>query len=596
MHIDIVPNRGSTPAVLLRESYREGRKVKKRTLANLSKLPMAQVEAIRAVLRGDKVVAVEQSFEIVASKIHGDTDAVLLAMRRLGLASLLSARPCREADLVMAMVAARIVAPHTKLATTRWWHTRTLADELGVADADEDDLYAAMDWLLERQDRIEKKLARRHLAEGGLVLYDLSSSWFEGKTCPLARRGYSRDGRKGTLQVNYGVVTDRRGCPVAVSVHAGNTADPTTLMPEIERVKDRFGIERMVIVGDRGMVSQKAIDEIRTRDGIDWISALKSGAIRALVEGGQLQLDLFDERNLFELAHPDYPDERLVACRNPQLARLRAHKREDLLQATEIALAAIQVRVAAGRLQGADKIGLAVGKVVDKYKVAKHFDLDIGDTAFSFARNAEKIASEAALDGLYVIRTSLAAEQMTPDECVRSYKALGQVERAFRTMKSVDLEVRPIHHRLEDRVRAHILLCMLAYYVEWHMLEAWRELTFADEDQEAKASRDPVAPAERSAAAERKARTRQLEDGTPAHSFRTLLEELATIVSNTCRVPGSTSDTATFTIVTTPDDFQRRARELIESNQPVDIKPTSKISLSPGEKKEIRLTTRGTSG
>lgn len=568
MHIDIVPNRASAPAVLLRESYREGGKVRKRTLANLSKLPMAQVEAIRAVLRGDKLVPLAQSFEIVASKSHGDTDAVLLAMRRLGLAGLLSARRCREADLVMAMVAARIVAPHTKLATTRWWHTRTLAGELGVADADEDDLYAAMDWLLARQDRIQKKLAGRHLEAGGLVLYDLSSSWFEGKTCPLAKRGYSRDGRKGTLQVNYGVITDRRGCPVAVSVHQGNTADPSTLMPEVERVKQRFGIERLVIVGDRGMVSQKAIDEIRTRDGIDWISALKSGTIRALVEGGQLQLDLFDERNLFELAHPDYPGERLVACRNPELARLRAHKREDLLRATEAALAAIQARVAAGRLEGADKIGLAVGKVVNRYKVAKHFDLDIGETAFAFARNAERIASEAALDGLYVVRTSLGPERMAPDECVRSYKSLSQVERAFRTMKSVDLKIRPIHHRLEDRVRAHIFLCMLAYYVEWHMLEAWRELTFADEDNEAKAGRDPVAPAERSAAARRKALTHQRDDGTPAHSFRTLVEELATIVSNTCRLPGSTSDTANFTILTTPNPLQRRARELIDSIRP----------------------------
>jgi transposase len=400
------------------------------------------------------------------------------------------------------------------------------------------------------------------------VLYDLTSSWFEGKTCPLARRGYSRDGRKGTLQVNYGVVADRRGCPVAVSVHEGNTADPVTLMPEIERVKDEFGIEQLVIVGDRGMVSQKAIDEIRTRDGIDWISALKSGAIRALVEGGQLQLDLFDERNLFELTHPDYPGERLVACRNPQLARLRARKREDLLMATEAVLAPIQARVATGRLAGADRIGLAAGKVIDRYKVAKHFDLDIGDTAFSFARNAEKIAAEAALDGLYVIRTSLAEDRMTADECVRSYKALTGLERAFRTMKSVDLKVRPIHHRLEDRVRAHIFLCMLAYYVEWHMLEAWRELTFADEDQQAKAGRDPVAPAERSAAARRKAATHQLDDGTPAHSFRTLMEELATIVSNTCRVPGSTGDTATFSLLTTPNALQRRARELIDTIGP----------------------------
>ena len=552
---------------LLRRSYREGDKVKNETLGNLSHLPDALIEIVRRGLRGEAFVSVEERFEIVTSKPHGDTDAVLLAMRRLSLASLLSARPCREADLVMAMVAARIVAPHTKLATTRWWHTRTLADELGVADADEDDLYAAMDWLLARQDRIQKKLATRHLKDGGLVLYDLSSSWFEGKTCPLAKRGYSRDGRKGTLQVNYGILADRRGCPVAASVHAGNTADPSTLMPEIERVRDQFGIEQLVIVGDRGMISQKAINEIRTRDGIDWISALKTGAIRALVEGGQLQLDLFDERNLFEITHPDYPGERLVACRNPELARLRAHKREELLRATEALLAAVQARVKAGRLKGADKIGLAVGKVLNRYKVAKHFNLDITDTAFSFARDDNKIASEAALDGLYVVRTSLAPERMTADDCVRSYKLLAQLERGFRTMKTVDLKIRPIHHRLEDRVRAHIFLCMLAYYVEWHMREAWRELTFADEDQQAKASRDPVAPAKRSATAERKARTQRLDDGTPVHSFRTLMEELATLVSNTCRVPGSPDD-ATFTLLTTPNDLQHRARQLIDTIRP----------------------------
>ena len=551
---------------LLRRSYREGDKVKNETLGNLSHLPDAVVEMVRRALRGEVFAPVEERLEIVASKMHGDAEAVLLAMRRLGFAALLSSRPCREAELVTAMVAARIMAPHTKLATTRWWHSRTLAEDLGVADADEDDLYAAMDWLLERQDRIEKRLARRHLKSGGLVLYDLSSSYFEGKTCPLARRGYSRDGKKGTLQVNYGLLTDRRGCPVAVSVHEGNTADPVTLMPEIERVKGKFGIDQLVIVGDRGMVSQKAIDAIRTRDGIDWISALKTASIRALVEEGQLQLDLFDERNLFDLSHPDYPGERLVACRNPQLAKLRAHKRGDLLSATEAHLAAIQDRVTAGRLKGADKIGLAVGKIVNKYKVAKHFDLDIGTAAFSFSRNAEKIASEAALDGIYIIRTSLAAGRMDAAECVRSYKSLTQVERAFRTMKTVDLKVRPIHHRLETRVCAHIFLVMLAYYVEWHMREAWRELLFADEDQDAKAMRDPVAPAKRSAAAETKLSRRSLDDGSPVHSFTTLMAELATIVRNSCKVPGE--DSATFAITTTPNPLQRRARELIDTISP----------------------------
>ncbi len=567
MHIDIVPNRGSTPAVLLRESYREGGKVKKRTLANLSKLPMAQVEAIRSVLRGEPMVPLAGSFEIVRSLGHGHVEAVRGAMKRLGLGGLIETRPSAKRDLVLAMIAARILAPHPKLATVRWWKNSSLAEEFGVADADEDDLYAAMDWLLARQETIETKLAARHLKEGGLVLYDLSSSWFEGKSCPLAKRGYSRDGRKGTLQVNYGLMTDPRGCPVAVSVHDGNTADPLTLMPEIERVKGRFGIKTLVMVGDRGMISQKAIEEIRQSDGIDWISALKSSSIRALVDEGQLQLDLFDERNLFELSHPAYPGERLVACRNPQLGRLRALKREDLLQATEVVLDRIKARVEAGRLKGADQIGLAVGKAVHRYKVAKHFDLDIAETSFSFARNAQRIACEAALDGLYVIRTSLAPERMSADECVRSYKSLSQVERAFRTMKSVDLKIRPIHHRLEDRVRAHIFLCLLAYYVEWHMREAWRELLFADQDQAARATRNPVAPATRSVAALAKVRRRKLEDGTPPHSFATLLAELATITRNTCRAPGADPQ-ATFQILTSPNPKQSRALDLINTIQP----------------------------
>ena len=550
---------------LLRRSYREGDKVKKETLGNLSHLPEHVVEIVRQALRGEAFAPVKDQFEIIDTKLHGDTDAALLAMRRLGFAALLSSRPCREADLVMAMVAARIVAPHTKLATTRWWHSRTLADALGVAGADENELYAAMDWLLARQEKIESRLAKRHLQAGGLVLYDLSSSWFEGTTCPLAKRGYSRDRRKGTLQVNYGLMTDPRGCPVAISVHDGNTADPATLPPEVERVKNRFGIKTLVMVGDRGMISSNAIEEFKARDGIDWISALRSSSIHALIEGGQLQLDLFDERNLFELTHPDYPGERLIACRNPQLGRRRAAKRDDLLNTTESGLAKIQARVEASRLKGADQIGLAVGKIVNRYKVAKHFVLTIGEASFSFTRNAEKIAGEAALDGLYIIRTSLSSERMTADDCVRSYKSLGQVERAFRTLKSVDLRIRPIHHRLEDRVRAHIFLCMLAYYVEWHLREAWRELLFADEDQAAKATRDPVAAAIRSAAAQAKVATHKCDDGTPVHCFRTLLEQLATIVSNTCRVPGST---ATFKIVTTPNDLQRRAQELVETITP----------------------------
>ena len=565
MHIHIIPNRGASPTVLLRESYRDGRTVKKRTLANLSSLPPAQVETIRAALRGEELRPVHQSWEIIQSRAHGHVAAVAQTMRRLGVAALIASKPCRERDLVLAMVAARILAPHTKLATTRWWHTTTLADDFGVAEADEDDLYEAMDWLLARQDRIQQKLAARHLCAGGLVLYDLSSSYVEGTTCPLAKRGYSRDGKRGTLQVNYGLLTNARGCPVAVSVHEGNTADSRTFLPEVHRLRQDFGLESMVLVGDRGMIAQKAIDELRDTEGIGWITALKSPAIRALVEQGHLQLGLFDERNLFELSHPDYPGERLVACRNPDLATRRAHTREHLLAATEKALEQIRSRVAAGRLTGQDQIGLRVGRIVNRYKVAKHFALDIGDHALSFQRKPDSIAAEAALDGIYIIRTSVTADQMDSAECVRHYKSLANVERAFRSLKTVDLKVRPIHHRLADRVRAHIFLCMLAYYVEWHLREAWREVLFADEDQTAKQTRDPVAPAQRSQAALAKVSRRRLADGTPVHSLATLLADLATVVRNTCRTPNAGEKAPTFQILTTPTPHQRRALALIET-------------------------------
>jgi transposase len=565
MHIHIVPNRGASPTVLLRESYRDGRTVKKRTLANLSSLPPAQVETIRAALRGEDLRPVQQSFEIIQSRAHGHVEVVAQTMRRLGMASVLAATPCRERDLVLAMVAARILAPHTKLGTTRWWHTTTLADDFGVAEADEDDLYAAMDWLLARQDRIQKKLAARHLQADSLVLYDLSSSYFEGATCPLAKRGYSRDGKRGSLQVNYGLLTDVRGCPVAVSVHEGNTADPETLMPEIHRLQHDFGLAHLVMVGDRGMISQKAVDALRQQDGIGWITALKSPAIRSLIEQGHLQLGLFDERNLFEFSHPDYPDERLVACRNPERAKLRAHKRAALLQATEQALEKIRARVVAGRLAGQDQIGLRVGKLINQYKVAKHFVLDIQDTAFAFQRKPDSIAAEAALDGIYIIRTSVPADQMDSAACVRHYKSLALVEHAFRSLKTIDLKIRPIHHRLAERVRAHIFLCMLAYYVEWHLREAWRELLFADEDQTAKQTRDPVVPAQRSKAALAKVRRRRLADGTSVHSLATLLADLATVVRNTCRPPHAGEKAPTFQILTTPTPQQRRALNLIEN-------------------------------
>jgi transposase len=564
MHIHVVPNRGSPPTVLLRESYREGSKVGKRTLANLSSLSAAQIEAIRATLRGEALQPIAQSFEITASRSHGHVQAAGQALQRLNVASVLASKPCRERELVLAMVASRIVAPHTKLATTRWWHTTTLAEDFGVADASEDDLYAAMDWLLARQGAIQNKLAARHLSAGGLVLYDLSSSYFEGSCCPLAKLGYSRDGRRGLLQVNYGLLTDARGCPVAVSVHEGNVADSQTLLPEVQRLRKDFGIEQLVMVGDRGMISSKAIAELRESEGIAWITALKSVSIRALLEQGHLQLGLFDQRNLLELSSPDYPGERLVACRNPELAKLRTHKREELLAATEASLEKIKARVDAGKLHGPDEIGLRVGKVINQYKVAKHFELAIGDNVFSFARKLDAIAAEAVLDGLYIIRTSVPAAQMDAPDCVRNYKSLANVERAFRSLKTIDLKVRPIHHRSADRVRAHIFLCMLAYYVEWHMREAWRELMFADTEQGAKATRDPVAPARRSKAALAKAARHTLDDGTPVHSFATLMAELATIVRNTCRTPQAGPDAPTFEVLTTPNAKQQRALELLQ--------------------------------
>jgi hypothetical protein len=561
---------------LLRRSYREDGKVKNETLGNLSHLPEPLIDIIRRSLQGETFVPLTQVFEITRSRSHGHVQAVVTAMQRLGLASLIASKPCRERDLALAMVAARILAPHTKLATTRWWHCTTLAEDFGVADADEDDLYAAMDWLLARQDTIQKKLAARHLPAGGpstapgqaLVLYDLSSSYFEGVTCPLAKRGYSRDGKPGTLQVNYGLLTDSRGCPVAVSVHEGNTADSLTFMPAVRQLREDFGIEHLVMVGDRGMVSQKAIDAMRETDGIGWITALKSASIRALVEQGHVQMGLFDERNLFELSSPDYPGERLVACRNEALARLRAHKREDLLTATECSLGKIKARVEAGRLRGQDKIGVHVGKIINQYKVAKHFDLSIADTALSWTRKQDSIASEAALDGLYIIRTSVPATQMDAPECVRNYKSLTKVERAFRSIKTIDLKVRPIHHRLADRVRAHIFLCMLAYYVEWHLREAWRELLFADTEQQTKATRDPVAPATRSDSAQAKAATHCLIDGTPAHSFATLMDELARIVRNTCRAPNAEPDAPTFEVTTTAEPMHLRALALVQAIRP----------------------------
>lgn len=565
MYIATVRNRNSPPAILLRESYREHGKVRTRTLANLSKLPPEAIDVLRASLKGQTLVPAKDTFEVVASPHHGHVQAVLAAMRRLGIAELIASRASAERDRVVAMVAARVLAPHSKLATTRWWHVTTLPEILGVAEADEDDLYAAMDWLLERQCRIEQKLAARHLENDALALYDLSSSYFEGTTCPLAEFGHNRDGKKGKRQVNYGLLTNAQGIPVSVSVFKGNSGDPTTLWPQIDKVRQQFDLERFVLVGDRGMITQRQVDALRKIDGVDWITALRPAAIRKLLEAQAIQMDLFDERNLFELSHPDFPDERLIACRNPELAQHRREKRRRLLEATAKELEKVRGMVERGRLRGQDDIGVRIGKVIDKYKMAKHYTLDIGDTHFRFAVDEDNVAAEAALDGLYVVRTSVAAVHLSAEDTVLSYKRLSQVERAFRTLKSLDLGVRPIRHRRERRVRAHILLCMLAYYVEWHMIEAWRPLLFTDEDQAAKAARDPVAPAKRSAAALHKVHTRVLDDGTPTHSFRTLLTHLSGIVRNRCRLPGASTDAPTFQVATIPTAKQQQALDLLET-------------------------------
>jgi Transposase DDE domain len=565
MYIDLVPNRGSKPAILLRESIREGKRIRKRTIANLSALTLDQAEAIRLVLKGEGLApAAGGSLECLRSLAHGPVEAVLTAMRRLGFDKLIDGKASRERDLVVAMVAGRIISPEaSKLAMTQAWADTTLAEELGVADAHENELYAAMDWLIARQEKIEKRLAKRHLKEGGLVLFDLTSSSFEGVTCPLARIGYSRDGKPGTLQVNYGLLADSRGCPVAVSVFEGNTADPKTFLPQVEKVRDAFGIASLIMVGDRGMISNVQIEAMRKLPGTGWITALKNGAIARLADSGQLQLGLFDERNLISFTSEDYPGERLVACRNPELAKLRAAKRKDLIAATARELEKVAAMAASGRLAGRDKIGVRVGKVVGKYRVGKHFDPGIQDGGFTYRLNEERIAAEAALDGLYVIRTSVAEADMSAGAAVLNYKRLAEVERAFRTLKGVDLQVRPIRHRLEMRVKAHIFLSMLAYYVQWHLAQAWKPLLFADEmPADAARERDPVAPARRSKAALAKVHSRRLADGTPALSFGGLLAHLGTIMRNTMRRTDACPGEATFSLTTRPTPKQQQAFDL----------------------------------
>ena len=702
MYVATIPNRNSPPAILLRESYREKGKVKTRTLSNLSHLPKHVIDLIRRSLKGERFVSIDNDFEKVDSWHHGHVDAVMRAMKRLGFERLINARRSKDRDLVVAMVVGRILEPdnekNSKLANTRWWDTTTLPSMLQIEGVDENDLYEAMDWLLKRQGTIEKKLAHRHFAEGGLVLYDLTSSYFEGVTCPLAALGHNRDGKKGKLQVNYGLLTDDRGCPVAVSVFEGNTSDSKTVNCQTQKIKDRFGIQKMVLVGDRGMITQKLIDDdLRPDPGVDWITALRSETIQKLVKTGQVQLGIFDEVNLIEITADDYPGERLIVCRNPELTKQRAVKRQALLDATaeklqevratvesgklrgkekiakrlenlakkyrvarhftfkirddgfdvgiddkqkaaETALAGafkelknarssikrgklsgkskiqqrinkvltkynlahyvtvdigqadfdiriedgnraagaalssvnkaideIRLLIERGRYGGQDKIGVRVGKVVNKYKVAKHFVLDIQHDGFDFYIDEKKVAGEAALDGIYIVRTSVPSERLSAEDTVRSYKSLSQVERAFRSIKTVDLKVRPIRHHLEKRVRAHIFLCMLAYYVEWHMREAWRPLLFTDEDIERKKTSDPVAPAKRSDGSLQKVQSKRLDDGSVVHSFQTLLKLMSQIVCNECRLSGESPEEPGFEIITTPNEKQKRAYHLLDT-------------------------------
>ena len=571
MYIERVPNRNSPPAVLLRESFREDGKVRKRTLANLSKLPDEVVDGLRILLKGGVALqSFGDAFEILRSRPHGHVAAVLGTARALGLERLLDRRPSRMRSLALAMIAARVLDPRSKLATARGLTSETQADtlgeELGCGDVAAEDLYAAMDWLLRRQRRIERTLAAKHVADGSLVLCDLTSVYFEGSKCPLAQRGYSRDGKRGKLQIVFALLCDSEGCPVAAEVFRGNTADPGSVAAQAEKLAGRFSLSRVVLVGDRGLLTKARIREDLAPAGLRWITALRAPAIRKLVSSGDLQLSLFDEQDLAEITAPKlYPGERLVVCRNPLLAAERARKREALLAATEDKLdLVVRATTRENRpLRGTDNIAVRADRALRSHKVGKHFTTTVTEDRFSYERDEEKIAAEAALDGIYVIRTNVSAEEIAAEDAVRAYKSLSRVERAFRSFKGVDLKVRPVHHRLEKRVRAHVFLCMLAYYVEWHMRRALAPLLFDDDDPDAaEADRaSPVEPARRSKAARAKAGTKRTPDGLPVHSFQSLLGDLATLTRNRVRpaVPGA----MTADILARPTPLQHKALRLL---------------------------------
>jgi transposase len=569
MYVESVPNRNSPPAILLREASRLDGKVVKRTLANLSAWPPLQVDSLRRLLKGEAVVSPADAFQIQRSIPHGHVAATLGTLRRLGLEPILSRSTRAERDFVVAMIVARILEPSSKLATARGFRletrTSSLAAVLGLDDAmDETQLYHALDWLLTRQQSIENALAKRHLSEGSLILYDLSSTYFEGRHCPLARFGHSRDERSGNLQIVFGLLTDSEGCPVAIEVFEGNTADPKTVAPQVDKLRQRFHLKNIILVGDRGMLTSARIrEDLQPREGLQWISALKSVQIQQLVHGGALQLSLFDQLDLAEIEHSSYRGERLIACRNPVLAEERSRKRKELLEATEKQLNKIVEATKRKKkpLRGRKEIGLAVGKVLGRYKMGKHFQLFIEEDGFRCERKQDNIDREAALDGIYVIRTSVPADKLSSDQVVGNYKRLSSVERAFRSLKSVDLKIRPIYHRLADRVRAHVFLCMLSYYVEWHMRRALAPILFEDDDPQAAAAarKSMVGPAERSSKAKSKDFLKRTEDGTPVHSFQTLLKDLATLTRNEVRVGEQT-----LQMLATPTSVQQRALQLLK--------------------------------
>ena len=567
MYIETVPNRNSPPAILLRESWREGKKTKKRTIANLTNWPAELVESFRKLLQGAVAVHPKDLFSIERSVPHGHVKAILGMMHHLKLDDIIASKPCRERDLTLAMIAEQILHPTSKLGFTRLWNTTTLPEELDISNADEDDLYATMDWLYQRQERIEKKLAVKHLHDDAQVLYDVTSSYYEGHTCALAQFGHNRDKKKGKQIIVYGMMTDVQGRPISVQVYKGNTGDPTTVPDQVDKLLNRFGLKRMVLVGDRGMLTQTQIEHMKEHPGIGWISCLRFDAIRELVNQGDLQLSLFDQKNLAEISSQNYPGERLIACYNPLMAEQRKRKRKELLEATEEKLDKIvrEVNRRTKKIMDQATIGQKAGRVINQHKMSKHFDLQIRNGHFSYTRKEESIKREYELDGIYVVRTSEARDKLSADDAVRSYKNLSSVEQLFRTLKGVETLVRPIRHREERRVRAHIFICMLAYYVEWHMRKALAPLLFDDEQlTDNKKTRDPVAPAKPSIEAKRKKSKRKTADGLPIHSFKTLLEELGMYMRNYCSIREiNTESNLSINRYTELSPVQKRAFELL---------------------------------